>query len=63
MPGFLFAQSWVESGMRWLLKRWWFWLIVAIVLALFCYVGYEIHESGRPLRERDPHTAPTTLWP
>ena len=24
-------------------------LIVAIVLALFCYVGYEIDKSGRPL--------------
>jgi|GEM_PF-4194037 len=38
--------------MRWLVKRWWFWLIVAIVLALFCYVGYEIDKSGRPLHER-----------
>ena len=41
-----------EFAMRWLLKRYWFWLIFAIVLALFCYVSYEIDKGQRPLREK-----------
>jgi hypothetical protein len=39
MPGFLFAQSWVESGMRWLLKRWWFWGGAGFMLVAVC-AGY-----------------------
>jgi hypothetical protein len=32
MPGFLFAHSSVESGMRWLLKRWYVWLVLFFLL-------------------------------
>jgi hypothetical protein len=36
MPGFLFVHSWVESGMRWLLKRWWFWTGAGFMLVAVC---------------------------
>jgi hypothetical protein len=39
MPGFLFAHSSVESGMRWLLKRWWFWAGTGFMLVAVC-AGY-----------------------
>jgi hypothetical protein len=45
MPGFIFAQSAVESGMRWLLKRWWFWAGTGFMLVAAC-AGYLVIHVG-----------------